>query len=157
MTDQTGDEKRPDDRRWLGIRKGSWQIAAYVVVVLSVCAAMWGYKVNGDRDVKRTAELAERVQIQSDYEGCVRGNDFRSVVSRIVIRATEPSPTVDVQTLDGFDDIDPATQRVFIDIFARIAAADPDAPGTFRSDALADLKPRQCEEEYPTADHKGGV
>lgn len=139
---------------WLGWRRWTWVRLAFAVMVAQ---SMFGFyqtdRISDDRvdDAKALAlDLAQRTA-DEQYDTCLQRNEFRTIVSNIVILSTE-GRTVDLTGVEGFDLLSEETQKFLLNLREETAANDgADNPMSFRNKALAELALADCEAEHPEA------
>lgn len=84
------------------------------------------------------------VQYQHSLDiGCHRQRDDRTALRALVVKAYQPSsPGLDLATIQGFDELDPATQSYLRNLSAAINAGGNTA--NREQDALATIPPITC-------------
>lgn len=148
----SGEDTFMNQSLWLGWRRWTWVRLAFLLVVLASAYGFWhDAQIDARDDKQDRREEAEEVQeeINQNYQACLRGNDTR-VVIREVVDLTEEGGTTDLTSIEGFDRLSPETQVFLINLRDTTAASED---SDFKEQAYALLTIRDCEEEYPGAEH----
>lgn len=129
---------------WLGWTRWTWVRIAFAFVVFM---SAFGFYREQQFEAREDREARQEV-IDKDYISCVRGNDTREVVRDIVELSNGPT---DLTLVPGFEALDPEMKQFLINL--RDATAEADDGESFKEAALALLAIRDCEKEFPDANH----
>ncbi len=138
---------------WFGWKRWTWVRLAFLLMVLAGALGFWLQAEANTRDDKqdqRAAAVLAQAAVNEDYQTCLRGNDVRQVI-REVVDLTAQGGTTDLTTIAGFSSLDPETQVFLINLRDTTAARPSNVK--FREQAYALLVIRDCETEFPTANH----
>lgn len=147
MDSKPTDQEFFQDRLWLGFKRWTWIKVAFAILI---CTTFLGFRQQAElRQQDRTQA------VQKSYDLCVAANNQRQLIVEIVTSGNN-APKFDVTLLPSFSKLDPDTKAFLIELqVAQFQFSTGDSG--FVNRALELITFRNCEDEYPKAEHSHEV